>query len=44
MQSDCDPPLNFENTKDDGDDTIIIVIVVCVSNIIEVIKDFIRNI
>ena len=29
MQSDCDPPLNFENTKDDGDDSKIIIIVVC---------------
>ena len=29
MQSDCDPPLNFENTKDDGDDSMIIIIVVC---------------
>ncbi len=29
MQSDCSPPLNFENTKKDGDDSMIIVIVVC---------------
>ena len=29
MQSSCEPPLNFENTKDEGNNTTIIVAVVC---------------